>query len=279
MFDGQQHMVNCFPPGHQPHDAPPDLLSLITHALDKLTRNTFQPALATQTTLLQSVALDHARPLPRDTTGTDRPAAGPVEMHLDQSRGGRARLNARKRALAGRRDGMDVRVLGVDAESRGGIGLSEEIRGMLDEEYADEHEGMHRAVDEGSASDEDVPLPATQAFGESSLQARMQSRSTSRGSFEAESKAAADRPFRAGEEDRVVGSSFRITDLETTTLTDAGEGSGDDRGLKRRRSGGGSVEGACGIEARFGLGRGHVRARVERGLGGRPSLWEAASGL
>ena len=266
-------MVNCFPPGYQPHDPPPDLLSLITHALDKLTRNTFQPALATQTTLLQSVALDHARTLPRDTTGAHKPAAGPVEMHLDQSRGGRARLNARKRALAARRDGTEVRVLAVDAESRGGVGLSEEIRGVLDDEFADEHEGLPRAVDEGSASDEDIPLPATQAFGESVLRTRMQSRSTSHGLFEA------DHPFRAGEEDCVAGSSFRITDFQTTT-TDAGEVSGLDCGLKRRRGGAGSGEGACGIEARVELGRGPVCARVERGLGGRrPSLWEAASGL
>lgn len=279
----QQHMVNCFPPGHQPHDPPPDLLSLVASTLDKMTRNTFQPALATQTTLLQSVALDHAKPLPRDpAAASSKVAAGPVEMHLDQSKVGRARLNSRKKALAGRRDGMDVRVLGVDAESRGGVGLSEEIRGALDDEFGGEDAGFEeRSLSE---EDEDVPVPLTQAFGQSSLQVKMQSRSGSRGLFEADSGAvvAAEQPFRCGEEDRLDGSSFRIATIKTT-IPDGTDEAGDDRGVKRRKCVAAAADGACGIEsalgARFGLGRDHVRARVERGLAGRPSLWEAASGL
>lgn len=273
-------MANCFPADHQLHDPPPDVVALVTSTLDKLTRNTFEPALATQTTLLESVALDHAKPLP---TKTGQTVAGPVEMHLDQSKTGRARLNARKKALAGRRVG-DVRVLGVDAESRGGVGLSEEIRNALDDEFSDEAEravrtGSGSGSDSGSAamnvdppSEEDVPLPPTQAFGQSNLQAKMQHRSGSRGLFEAENQSA-EQPFRAGEADRLDGSASRNETIKTFESEDTR----DDRDIKRRNGGG--EEGSA-LATKFGLGRDHVRAGVEWGLvGPRKSLWEAASGL
>jgi hypothetical protein len=274
----QQHMANCFPADHKAHDPPPDVVALVTNTLDKLTRNTFAPALATQTTLLESVALDHAKPLP-----IAGPAARPVEMHLDTSKAGRARLNARKKALAGRKKG-DVRVLGVDAESRGGVGLSEEIRNALDEEFSD-GDGVRSRSGSGSGpelgvgmnvdpvSDEDVPLPPTQAFGQSNLQAKMQHRSGSRGLFDAEHPMAnkPEQPFRAGEADRLDGSASRNVTIKTT------EGTGDDRDLKRRTC---PREEGSALASKFGLGRDHVRAGVEWGLAApRRSLWEAASGV
>lgn len=209
-------------------------------------------------------------------------------MHLDQSKSGRARLNARKKALAGRRVG-DVRVLGVDAESRGGVGLSEEIRNALDEEFSDEAEqgersGSGSGSDGGNAgmnvdptSDEEVLLPPTQAFGQSNLQAKMQPRSASRGLFETE-HGAAGQPFRAGEADRLDGSASRNETIKIPGSEDAR----DDRDLKRgkRAAGEDTVAQGSPLAAQLGLGRDHVRAGVEWGLAGRrKSLWEAASGL
>ncbi|KAJ9125097.1 hypothetical protein QFC22_000050 [Naganishia vaughanmartiniae] len=218
------HMVDCFPPGHKPDDERPDLTLLVSEALDKLSRNTFHPALATQTTLLQSVALkqQHQPKLPP----LIRPAApiilgeapSVVDMHFDQTKSGRARLNARKRALATRKGGSaaEVRVVGVDAESRGGVGFSEEIRNMLDEEYAEERErsversaagsdvaldghGVGGRMDVDSESEGEIPFPPTQTFGQSSLQARMTrgGNGGSRGIFAAEA-GVRSAPFEAG---------------------------------------------------------------------------------
>jgi hypothetical protein len=261
----QAHMVDCFPPGHQPEDARSDLSLLVSEALDKLSRNTFHPALATQTTLLQSVALKQQQPnLPPLLRPVAPIVAGEapsvVDMHFDQTKSGRARLNARKRALATRKGGnaAEVRVVGVDAESRGGVGLSEEIRNMLDEEYAEDRErsvdaevagvdgaraaGGHAGqagMDVDSDSEGEIRFPPTQTFGQSSLQARMArgDNGEPRGLFEAgrssvnevvlgqeeepEPEAEPGQPFRSGEVDRQLdGSSSRNgTTVKASSVT------------------------------------------------------------
>ncbi|KAJ9108721.1 hypothetical protein QFC21_000041 [Naganishia friedmannii] len=282
------HMVDCFPPGHQPDDKRPDLTLLVSEALDKLSRNTFHPALATQTTLLQSVALKQQQqpklpPLIRPAApiiAGEAPSV--VDMHFDQTKSGRARLNARKRALATRKGGnaAEVRVVGVDAESRGGVGFSEEIRNLLDEEYAEDRElntgasaaGSLGAVDghahDGrmevdSESEAEIPFPPTQTFGQSSLQARMArgGNGKSRGLFDVESTSMREelrpetgpgQPFRGGEVDRQLdGSSSRIAQpvkansvtLETVVIRQ-GKRAGDDEGKGQ----GGGAGGDLGVE-------------------------------
>ncbi|KAJ9104781.1 hypothetical protein QFC19_003922 [Naganishia cerealis] len=258
-----QHMVDCFSQDHKAGNARPDLTFLVSQALDKLSRNTFHPALATQTTLLQSVALEQPKPgvLCPAAPGVPGDVPSIVDMHFDQSKSGRARLNARKRALAGRKGGKaaEVCVLGVYAESRGGVGLSEEIRNLLDEEYADDFADPrlggptaaipgtsnddladNATMDVDSLSDQEVPFPPTQAFGRSDLQMRMQAhRGKSRGIFE-DGGGSAQRPlspqptlnsepdkcqpFRGGEVDRLDGSSSRIGTVKTCGIAPETDG-------------------------------------------------------